>query len=162
VRSRVMTKVVSRRELISRGAGLAAAGTLPAASGGEHPTADRGTRTDGEILGQGRFRFRANSTWGRLNPDEYPVRDCHGISADRNGRIVLLTNETRNNLIAYSKNGLCLEAWEHQFRGAHGLDIVDRGGEDQYWITDRSQQVVSVRKADGRELLRVGPEAVAS
>src|SRR5690242_9565997 len=102
----------------------------------------------GEILGQGRFRYRADRLWGRLDPGEHPVRDCHGISEDRNGRIVLLTNETRNNLIAYSKSGRCLAAWEHAFRGAHGLDIVDRDGEDQYWITDRSQQIVSVRSAD--------------
>jgi hypothetical protein len=90
------------------------------------------------------------------------VKDCHGISEDRNGRIVLLTNDTHNNLIAYSKAGQLAQAWENRFPGAHGFDIVDHQGEDQYWITDHTRQAVSVCTADGRELLRVDPETLKS
>src|SRR6202030_2953383 len=60
---------------------------------------------DGEILGQGACRYRAHRHWGLLDRDKYPVRDCHGITEDRAGRIVTLTNDTRNNLIAYTRAG---------------------------------------------------------
>src|SRR6202035_1699255 len=56
---------------------------------------------DGEILGQGAFRYRAHRHWGLLDRARYPVRDCHGIAEDRAGRVVTLTHDIRNNLIAY-------------------------------------------------------------
>ena len=67
---------------------------------------------DGEVLGQGPFPYRAHGHWGVLDRTHYPVKDCHGITEDRNGRIVLLTNNTHNNLVAYDKSGRFLLAWE--------------------------------------------------
>jgi peptidylamidoglycolate lyase len=117
---------------------------------------------DGEILGQGDFRYRARRHWGLLDRAHYPVKDCHGITEDRNGRIVLLTNDTHNNLIAYAKPGSFLAAWESRFPTAHGLDISDQQGDDRYWITDHDVQCVAMCTADGHELRRIGPDAVAS
>jgi hypothetical protein len=116
---------------------------------------------DGELLGQSPFRYRAYRHWSVLDRARYPVRDCHGIAEDRNGRIVLLTNDTHNNLIAYDKEGKFNIAWEKRFPTAHGLEIEDHRGEDRYWITDHDVQCVSVCTADGRELHRAGPEALA-
>src|SRR6202046_1368467 len=73
---------------------------------GSQENSKSGQEFDGEILGQGAFRYRAHRHWGLLDPDHYPVRDCHGITEDRAGRVVTLTNHTRNNLIAYSKAGV--------------------------------------------------------
>ena len=53
----------------------------------------------------------AHGHWGVLDRTHYPVKDCHGITEDRNGRIVLLTNNTHNNLVAYDKSGRFLLAW---------------------------------------------------
>ena len=158
-------KLWSRRHLLSRW--VAAGGVLFAgAAASTERSSDAGNRIDheyhGEILGQGNFRYRAHRFWGRLDRRQHPVRDCHGISGDRKGRIVTLTNETRNNLIAYNKAGGLIAAWEHRFPGAHGLDIVDHKGSDQYWITDHVRQQISVCSADGEELLRVGPEVLSS
>jgi len=91
---------------------------------------------------------------GDVGPPALPVQDCHGISGDRHGRIVTLTNHTRNNLLAYNKDGVFLAAWETRFPGAHGLDIVDHQGQDQYWITDQNRQLVSVCTAEGRNCCR--------
>jgi hypothetical protein len=96
-----------------------------------------------------------------LDRAHYPVKDCHGITEDRNGRIVLLTNDTRNNLIAYDKKGKCTSAWETRFPAAHGLEIEDHQGEDRYWITDHDLQCLSINTSDGRVLRRIGPDAVA-
>lgn len=153
--------ILSRRALVQ---GAIALTTATASAAGRAATASSSECAggDSEILGQGNFRYRADRVWGRLDPRKYPVKDCHGISEDRNGRIVLLTNDTHNNLIAYTKAGQLAQAWEKRFPGAHGLDIVNHQGKDQYWITDHTRQVVSVCTADGRELLRVGPEALKS
>jgi len=115
-----------------------------------------------ELLGQGAFRYRANRFWGRLDRRRYPVADCHGICEDRAGRIVMLTNDTRNNLIAYSRAGLLRAAWENRFPAAHGLDIVEHAGNEQYWITDHDRQLVSVCAPDGKEFRSIGPDAVAA
>jgi 2-polyprenyl-6-methoxyphenol hydroxylase-like FAD-dependent oxidoreductase len=90
--------------------------------------------------------------WGLLDRKRYPVKDCHGITEDRNGRIVMLTNDRHNNLIAYTKAGGYVAAWESRFPAAHALEIYDDHGEDRYWITDHDRQVVSMCTADGREL----------
>lgn len=116
----------------------------------------------GEILGQGEFRYRAYPSWGALDPERHPVRDCHGICVDRRGRIVMLTNDTHNNLIAYHKRGTLDAAWESRFQGAHGLDIVNHDGEEQYWITDSVRNVVSVCTSSGNERRLIGPEAIGS
>jgi peptidylamidoglycolate lyase len=115
-----------------------------------------------EILGQAPFRYRVNRHWGLLDRAHYPVKDCHGITEDRTGRIVLLTNDTRNNLLAYEKSGKLLQSWEKRFPGAHGFDIENHHGEDRYWITDHDVQCVSVCAPDGHELHRTGPEALAT
>ena len=165
-------RLLSRRRLLFRTTallGAAAGGVLLTNSARASREEQATTRerplddaNDGEILGQGEFRYRARRHWGQLDRRQYPVRDCHGISEDRDGRIVTLTNTTRNNLIAYGKSGDFKQAWENRHPGAHGFDIVDRRGEDQYWITDPVRQRVTVSDAAGRELFHVGPEALAS
>lgn len=155
------TRSISRRSLLSRAPVVlaAAAGAWPAHRA---QAAQTGADCDGEILGQGNFRYRAHRLWGRLDRAKYPVRDCHGIAGDRDGRIVTLTNEIRNNLIAYNNAGAFIAAWENRFPGAHGLDIVQYGGEDRYWVTDQVRQLVSVCSPEGKELLRVDSAALAA
>lgn len=158
---------LSRRSLLSGTAqSLAAAGVL---SGfqldklrAEEHSDSSSTACDGEVLGQGALRYRAQRHWGQLDRAHYPVKDCHGMTEDRNGRIVLLTNDTHNNLIAYDKSGKFMAAWETRFPTAHGLEIEDHHGEDRYWITDHDVQCLSINTADGHELRRIGPEAVAA
>jgi hypothetical protein len=158
-------QTISRRRLL-KGCAASAAATFVASAnpavvfGKETPLSDNSY--DGEILGQAEFRYRAIRYWGLLDRVRYPVKDCHGIAEDREGRIVLLTNDTHNNLIAYQKNGKFSTAWETRFPAAHGLKIEDHHGEERYWITDHDVQCLSINSADGRELRRIGPEAVAS
>ena len=157
----------SRRSFFSgTAASLAAASVValdkPAAGFEKKKPKAADTGCDGEILGQGDFRYRAHRHWGLLDRAHYPVKDCHGIAEDRNGRIVLLTNDARNNLIAYDKSGKFLAAWETRFPTAHGFDISDHQGEDRFWITDHDVQCVSMCTSDGKELRRIGPDAVAA
>ena len=56
-------------------------------------------RNKGAIYGQGNMRYRMNKDWGKLNPEKHPVNDCHEMVQDAKGRILLLTNETKNNVL---------------------------------------------------------------
>ena len=64
----------------------------------------------GEVLGQGAFRYRVVPGWGQLG-ESTPVDNCHGIVCDRAGNLLLLTDETKNNVIVYDPQGRLLHKW---------------------------------------------------
>lgn len=114
-----------------------------------------------ETLGQGAFRYRAVADWGRLDPAQVPVKDCHAITENRAGQIVLLTNDVRNNIITYTKGGELASRREDRFPAAHALEFDERGGE-RLWITDHQLSVISLLTPDGREEKRLNPDALSA
>ncbi len=74
---------------------------------------------------------------------------------DKKGRIILLTNHTRNNVIIYNKDGKLVETWGDNFPGAHGLTLKNEGGEDFLYLTDTELHQVSKMTMDGREVLNI-------
>jgi hypothetical protein len=56
------------------------------------------------------------------------VKSCHGIVCDTEGNLILLTDEVRNNFIAYDPSGKRLHKWGTEYPGAHGLPLVTEGG----------------------------------
>jgi sugar lactone lactonase YvrE len=74
---------------------------------------------------------------------------------DSKGRILLLTNETKNNVLVYNKSGKLLRSWGNQFPGAHGLSIQKVGSEDFLFITDTSRHQVYKTTLDGKVLLTI-------
>lgn len=116
-----------------------------------------------DVLGQGRFRYRLLPGWGRLDRAQVPVEDCHAITEDRAGQIVLLTNDKRNNVIVYRKDGTFVSKREDRFPAAHALEFrVDARGDELLWITDHQLSVISLVTPDGRELKRLEPGALAA
>lgn len=107
------------------------------------------------VYGQNGMHFHMDTKWGKLNPDKYPVNDCHEMVQDSKGRILLLTNETRNNVLIYSKSGRLLESWGHEFPGAHGLTLHRANGEDFLYITDTVNHQVYKTTIDGKRLLTI-------
>ena len=81
------------------------------------------------IYGQNEKRYRLDKSWVKASPENLPVNDCHEMVQDQQGRIVLLTNETRNNLIFFDKSGKVLKTWGSEYPGAHGLTIFGDGKE---------------------------------
>ena len=57
------------------------------------------------VLGHGNFKYRVVPNWGILDAGKNPVNDCHEMVEDAKGRLILLTNEVRNNVIIYDKSG---------------------------------------------------------
>ena len=89
----------------------------------------------GEVLGQGEFRYRVVPGWGQLG-ESTPVDNCHGIVCDRAGNILLLTDETKNNVIVYDPRGRLLHKWGTTYPGAHGLSLVEDTGREVLYFTD--------------------------
>ncbi len=105
------------------------------------------------VIGHGTHRYKVGLNWGALNANFYPVKDCHEMVQDSRGRIVLLTNHTRNNVIIYDKAGQLLEVWGTDFPGAHGLTLQVEGGEDFLYITDTERHEVIKTTIDGKVVM---------
>ncbi|MEO9872319.1 NHL repeat-containing protein [Ekhidna sp.] len=108
-----------------------------------------------QIIGHGDFRYKIDLNWGVLNSQHYPVRDCHEMVQDSQGRIILLTNHTDNNVIIYDKSGKLIKTWGNEFPGAHGLTISDEGGEDFLYITDTELHQVMKTTLDGQIVMKL-------
>jgi len=103
--------------------------------------------------------YRLHTEWGALNPKKTPVNDCHEMIQDVTGRILLLTNETKNNIIIYNKSGRLIDTWGKVFPGAHGLTVQHTGKEDLLFITDTVKHQVYKTTIDGKILLTIDAPA---
>lgn len=107
------------------------------------------------IIGHHSHRYRVIEGWGVLDAGRNPVNDCHEMVEDASGRLILLTNETKNNILIYDKSGRLLEVWGTNYPGAHGLTLVDEGGEQFLFITDTERNQVVKTDLKGKVLLKL-------
>jgi hypothetical protein len=107
------------------------------------------------VLGHNTHRYRVREGWGVLDAGKNPVNDCHEMVEDAQGRLILLTNETRNNILIYDKSGKLLEAWGTSYPGGHGLTLSSEGGEQFLFITDTDRNQVIKTDLKGKELLKI-------
>lgn len=107
------------------------------------------------IVGHGSHRFRVVPGWGVLDAGKNPVNDCHEMVEDAKGRLILLTNETKNNVLIYDKSGKLLEAWGTSYPGAHGLTLANEGGEQFLFIADNARRQVVKTDLKGREIMKL-------
>ena len=97
--------------------------------------------------------YRQVKGWGVLDADRFPVNDCHEMVQDARGRIFLLTNETRNNVLIYDTGGQLKASWGREYPGAHGLTIAGEGADQFLLITDTARHQVYKTTLDGKVLL---------
>jgi peptidylamidoglycolate lyase len=105
------------------------------------------------ILGHNNKRYKIDTQWSKINAAQYPVKDCHEMVQDKLGRIILLTNETKNNVIIYDKRGKLINTWGTEYPGAHGLTLFNENGADVLFICDNNRHQVIKTTIDGRVLL---------
>ena len=99
--------------------------------------------------------YTLDTAWSKADTQRYPVNDCHEMVQDKSGRILLLTNETHNNVLIYDTNGHLLDSWGHDFPGAHGLTLHDENGTEFLYITDIVRHQVYKTTMDGKVLLTI-------
>ena len=103
------------------------------------------------FYGQNEKRYKLVKDWVQADATMLPVNDCHEMVQDAKGRIVLLTNETKNNVIFFNKKGKLLTTWGHDFPGAHGLSLF--GHKEQFlFITDTAKNQFYKATIDGKIL----------
>lgn len=124
-------------------------------AGGIILTKDLFAKSRGKVYGHNGMQYRMDEKWGTLSPDKYPVNDCHEMIQDSKGRIILLTNETKNNILVYNKSGKLLTSWGHEYPGAHGLTLHKANGEDFLYITDTVNHRVYKTTIDGKLLMTI-------
>lgn len=105
------------------------------------------------VLGHNGKKYKVDTKWSRADVARYPVNDCHEMVQDKKGRIILLTNETRNNVLVYDRSGKILSSWGTSYPGAHGLTIFNENGEDVLFICDNNRHQVIKTTIDGKELI---------
>lgn len=95
--------------------------------------------TDGITIGHGDFRYRVDKQWSKASAATHPVKDCHEMVQSADGRLFLLTNEKRNNVLIYETDGTLVDAWTLGWSGAHGLTINrEADGSEYLYVTDTS------------------------
>lgn len=107
------------------------------------------------VFGQANKRYTLDEKWSKADVARYPVNDCHEMVQDSKGRILLLTNETKNNVLIYDKSGKLLSTWGTEYPGAHGLTLFSEGGEDVLFICDNNRHQVIKTTINGTVLLTI-------
>lgn len=106
-----------------------------------------------EIIGHNSHRYTVDKNWGTQDSSLYPVNDCHEMVMDSKGRLFMLTNETRNNILIYDKSGKITGSWGTAYPGAHGLSLSNENGTEFLFITDTDRHQVFKTTLDGQEVM---------
>lgn len=105
------------------------------------------------VIGHGDHQYKVDMNWGLLDKNKFPVKDCHEMVYTKDGHIIMLTNEVKNNIIIYNKDGKLIRTWGDSYPGGHGLTLSNEGGEEFLYITDTERHQVIKTDLNGRELL---------
>lgn len=128
----VQTNQVSRRTFVSGAMALAAAPYIRADS-------KTAPEFHGATIGHGDLRFRVDKLWSKADPAKTPVKDCHEMVQAGDGRLFLLTNQAKNNVLIYATDGTLHGSWTLGFKGAHGLTLHrEPSGKEFLYATDTS------------------------
>lgn len=139
----------SRREFLKTSALTGAAFVLPTFNIISKPLLAE------EIIGHGDFLYKVYTAWGNLNPGQTPVNNCHEMVMDKKGRLIMVTDETKNNIIIYDKSGKLITTWGHEFPSGHGLTLFDAGGEESLFICNPDPGRVVKTTLDGVVLMEL-------
>lgn len=114
------------------------------------------TLTNNDLIGHNTHLYKVEKNWGHLDITKHPIKDCHEMVKDKAGRIYMLTNETKNNILIYNTNGKLANHWGSHYPGAHGLSITEENGSEYLFITDIEKHEVYKTTLDGKEVMRIG------
>jgi hypothetical protein len=112
-------------------------------------------RKDEILIGHNSHKYKVAVGWGTLDPLKNPVNDCHEMVEDASGRLIMCTNEIKNNILIYDKSGKLLETWGNTYPGAHGLTIFNEGEKQYLLICDNSRNQVIKTDLKGKEIFKI-------
>lgn len=112
--------------------------------------------SDGEIIGHGSHRYRIRTQWGKLDSAKFPVNNCHEMVQDSKGRLLMIGDEAKNNILVYDRSGKLLDSWGTEYPGGHGLTLWNANGEEFLFISDPNLGKVFKTDLKGKVLLTIG------
>jgi len=112
-------------------------------------------KADGEIIGHGSHRYRVQHSWGNLDSSKFPINNCHEMVQDSKGRLLMIGDEVKNNILVYDRSGKLLDSWGHEYPGGHGLTLWNANGEEFLFICDPNQGKVVKTDMTGKVLLTI-------
>lgn len=105
-----------------------------------------------KVLGSGPFRYRIDSSWGRL-PDGWLYGEVAAVGVDSKGRVYVFCRG-KHPMIVFDSDGKFLRSWgEDIFRKPHGLQV---GPDDALYCTDEGDHTVRRFNTEGRMELEIG------
>ena len=110
-------------------------------------------KADEEIVGHGNFKYRVNKNWGNLDAAKFPVKNCHEMVMDSQGRLIMITDETKNNILIYDRSGKLLDSWGQDYADGHGLTLWNANGEEFLFICDPASGRVVKTDLKGKVLM---------
>ena len=145
------TKLNSRRNFIKKSALLGIGASIPIKSF----SIGKNLKQNNEIIGHGDFKYKVDKKWGVQNANDFPVNHCHEMVMDNKNRIFMTTTHPKNNVLIYNQSGKIEGSWSIGYSSAHGLTIVDEGGEEFLYITDPDKHMVCKTDLKGRKILEL-------
>ncbi len=112
-------------------------------------------KNDEIIVGHNSHKYKVMAGWGILDAGKNPVNDCHEMVEDAKGRLIMLGNETKNNVLIYDKSGKLLDFWGTSYPGGHGLTLLNEGGEQFLLLCDTDRHQVIKTDLAGKVIFKI-------
>ncbi|PWJ41853.1 NHL repeat-containing protein [Sediminitomix flava] len=88
------------------------------------------------IIGHGDYKYRLHRDWAKINSVRTPLLNCHEMVMDSKGRLIMMGDHVKNNILIFDKSGKLLDYWGTAYPGGHGLSLSQEGEEDFLYMTD--------------------------
>ncbi len=126
----------TRRGFIKKTALISSAAVVNATAGFAIVNKDKKKLPDDNVIGHGGFTYKVDKGWAKISVNSNPLFNCHEMIQDSKGRLIMLGDCTKNNILIFDKSGTLLDYWGSAFPGGHGLSIAKEGADDFLMITD--------------------------
>lgn len=111
------------------------------------------------ILGHNGIHYHQVKGWGEDNLKKVHIKNCQAMVTDSKGRLILLTDDPRNNIIIFKPDGTLIQHWTLNLKRTHGLSIFkEKNGREVLFITDNGggQDAVFKTTMAGEVLFKLG------
>jgi len=126
---------MKNRRTFIRSTAVASAGLL-ASKSFAFSIVDRNRQPEELIIGHNGFTYKVDHGWAKISASTHPVINCHEMVQDSKGRLIMVGDDTHNNILIFDKSGQLLDSWGTSFPAGHGLTISKENDEDFLLIVD--------------------------
>jgi peptidylamidoglycolate lyase len=113
------------------------------------------TSLQGTIIGHGDHRYQVDFEWSKAKRETHPVKNCHEMVMDAQKRLIMITDESKNNVLIFDKDGTVLDAWTLNLKSGHGLSLAVRSGLEHLLICDPGSGSVLMTTLKGEIVLKL-------